>query len=66
MGHLEACCCVIMQAVSVLQCAVSAGRLIALTGTEQVSQEQAGVRFYESVYHSDIVDSALLLFVRPE
>lgn len=28
--------------------------------SQPVSQEQAGVRFYESVYLSDTVDSALL------
>jgi len=33
-GHLRACCRVIMQAVSVLQCAVFAGRLMTLTGTQ--------------------------------
>lgn len=44
----------------------AASRLIALTETEQESQEEAGVRFYESVYLPDVVDSALLLFVRPE
>lgn len=54
-----------MQAVSALQCATKS-RLIALTGMEQESQEEAGERFYESVYLLDIVDSALLLFVRPE
>lgn len=64
-GRLGACCCVIMQAVSVLQCAVSATQSSRqIDGPdrepEPVSQEQAGVRFYESVYLSDTVDSALL------
>lgn len=57
-----------MQAARLLQCAVSAtwSRLIVLTTeTEQVGQEEAGVKLYESVHLLDVVDSALLLFVRP-
>lgn len=71
-ARLRACSCVIMQVVSVLQCRLCShgaiGRLIAMTGMkpEPVCQKQARVRFHESVYLFDTVDSALLWFVRPE